>query len=528
MSRWRLAVVAALLVGPFIVLAMVGSYYLWAQQWWFYVWWPMAASLALGYLLAWHWQRRRVLLPSIDFTPPFHWTDRDQQAWRLVEARAEAAVQLDADRLSDPRHYLAVAQEMGLELAAFYHPGAADPVGSLTIPEVLAVIELASHDLADMVDRYLPGGHLLTINDWRHAKQAADWYQAASNAYWLIAAIFSPVNTGLRYAASKFGISRPLEMLQKNLLLWFYTAYINRLGAYLIDLNSGRLRVGATRYRALVDAAEARLGNRALTGGVREGGVPASEQPAPDPAEQVAQVVVTLLGQVKAGKSSLINALLGEQRARTDVLPATAGVERYELHQPGITTQLVLLDTIGYGHAGPKADQVAATCAAAQQSDLLLLVLHARNPARQADLDMLRSLRDWFTARPDLKMPPILGVVTHIDLLSPTMEWAPPYHWQMPISTKERSIKEAVETVREQLGELIGPILPVCVAPGKVYGIDDGLLPVVADCLDEAHGVALLRCLKAEVDTGKVRKVFHQLAAAGREVAKIVWQSLRK
>jgi predicted GTPase len=518
MSRWRVAVVAALLAGPFVVLAAVGAYHLWARQWGFYAWWPMAASLGLGYLLAWHWQRRRVLLRPVDFTPPFHWTDRDRQAWQLVEARAKAAVKLDPERLSDAKHYLAVAQEMGVELASFYHPGAADPVGSLTIPELLAVVELASHDLAEIVDHYLPAGHLLTVNDWRRAKQATEWYQSASNAYWLIAAVFSPVNTGLRYAASRFGIGRPLEMLQKNLQLWFYTAFLNRLGAYLIDLNSGRLRIGATRYRDLVERA----------GAAREGVATDGGGPVPDAAEQVSQVVVTLLGQVKAGKSSLVNALLGEQRARTDVLPATAGVERYELRQPGILTKLVLLDTVGYGHAGPKADQVAATCEAARQSDLLLLVLHARNPARQADLDMLRPLRDWFAARPDLRMPPILAVVTHIDLLSPALEWAPPYHWQMPISPKEHSIKDALETVREQLGEMVGPILPVCIAPGKVYGIEDGLLPVVADCLDEARAVALLRCLKAEVDTGKVRKVFDQLAAAGREVAKVVWQSLRK
>ena len=66
-------------------------------------------------------------------------------------------------------------------------------------------------------------------------------------------------------------------------------------------------------------------------------------------------------------------------------------------------TKLVLLDTVGYGHAGPKADQVARDGEAARQSDLLLLVLHARNPGRQADLDMLEQLRQWFAARPDLK-----------------------------------------------------------------------------------------------------------------------------
>jgi hypothetical protein len=61
--------------------------------------------------------------------------------------------------------YTEVAQNMALELARFYHPGAKDPLGSLTLPEILAVIELASHDLAQMVDQYLPGGHLMRIDD---------------------------------------------------------------------------------------------------------------------------------------------------------------------------------------------------------------------------------------------------------------------------------------------------------------------------------------------------------------------------
>jgi predicted GTPase len=517
MSRWRIVVVAALIGGPFVVLAAVGSYYLWAMHWGFYAWWPMAASMALGYLLAWYWQRRKVLLRPFDSEPPVHWTERDRGAWQLVEARAKAATQLDPDHLSDPQYYFTTGREMAAELAAYYHPGDPDPFGNLTVPELLAVVELASHDLAEMVDQYLPGGHLLTVHDWRRAKKATEWYQSVSNAYWLISALFSPVGTLLRYPVSRFGIGRPMEMLQKNLLLWFYTAFLNRLGTYLIDLNSGRLRVGATRYRTLIEREEAR----------RSGTAPIDGK-ATEEVETVPQIVVTLMGQVKAGKSSLVNALLGEQRARTDVLPATAGVERYELQPPGIPSRLVLMDTVGYGHAGPKADQVAATGEAARQSDLLLLVLHARNPARQADLDMLRKLLDWLAARPELRIPPILAVVTHIDLLSPALEWSPPYNWKMPLTPKEHNIRDALDAVREQVGEAVGAILPVCTAPGKVYGIEDGLLPAVADCLDEAHGVALLRCLKAEADAGKVRKVFHQLAAAGREAAKILWQSLRK
>src|SRR5262249_14962617 len=144
---------------------------------------------------------------------------------------------------------------------------------------------------------------------------------------------------------------------------------------------------------------------------------------------EVSAVTVTLFGQVKVGKSSLINALLGEQLAKTDVLPATATIARYELRPPEVDSKLVLLDTVGYAHAGPKADQLQWTEAAVRESDLLLLVLHARTPARAADLSMLQQLRQWLDKNPELKRPPIVAVVTHIDLLSPAMEWAPPYDW---------------------------------------------------------------------------------------------------
>src|SRR5262249_37786478 len=145
-----------------------------------------------------------------------------------------------------------------------------------------------------------------------------------------------------------------------------------------------------------------------------------------------------------------------------------------------------------YGHTGPKEDQLKATQGAARDSDLLLLVMHARNPARQADLEMLQALREWFAAHPDLKKPTILGILTHIDLLSPSMEWSPPYDWQNPTRPKEKQIAEAVETVHEQLGDLLAGVVPVCTAEGKVYGIQEWFLPVMAELLDEAHAVALL------------------------------------
>jgi uncharacterized protein len=513
MSRWRIAILVGLVCLPVLFLVGVGGYALWHSGWAFYVWWPMAGCLAVAYFLGWYWHRKRRLVEHVEFTPPRHFTGRDAQAWQLVQARAEAAARVDPDKLSDPPFYLETAQEMALELARFYHPKAEDPVGPLTIPEILAVVELASHDLTELVDKNLPGGHFLTINDWRRAQQLTEWYRKASNVYWLVAAVFSPIETGLRYAAAQAGLTRPLQMLQQNLILWFFTHYVHRLGTYLIELNSGRLRVGSKRYRELMQQSQTNP-------------PPAAEAPAPPPEADASQVTVTVFGQVKAGKSSFINALLGEQKARTDVLPATAGITRYELRQPDLTTKLVILDTVGYAHTGPRADQLRETEDAAQQADLLVLVLHARNPARQADLVMLQDLQAWFVERPHLKMPPIVAVVTHIDLLSPAMEWAPPYNWQDPKRPKEQQIQQALATVKDQLGNYLNGAVPVCVLPGKVHGVEEWFLPAFAQLVPDAKAVSLLRCLRQEADRGKIRKVLQQLLNVGTEMARAIWQNV--
>jgi hypothetical protein len=520
MSRWRIAVVGVFLIGPFAILAGLGWYFLY-QQWGLWTWWPLATSLAVGYGLAYYWQRQRRLLPLPEAPVPEHWTDRDESARKLIDARLANAGKLDIRQLTDFEFYRQTTLEMAHELASFYHPKAKDPLSHLTAPEVLAVVELVSHDLAELVDRYVPGANRLSLTEWqeaqRWAKRLTDGYQLYSNVSWALSALLNPVAAASRYAASQVGLTAPVQRIQQDLLLWFYRQYVLQLGTYLIELNSGRLRVGATRYRQLV-------GSR----------LPSPEQPngeaEPDVADvpAVAQVTITLLGQVKAGKSSVVNALLGERKAKTDVLPATSEVNRYELKSDGIPTKLVLQDTVGYGHAGPRADQLAATRETARKSDLLLLVLHARNPARQADLQQLEDLDVFFKSRPDLKRPPLLAVLTHIDLLSPTMEWAPPYNWRHPMRPKEQSIQDAMAAVQKQLGSHVPIVVPVCVAEGKISGVAEELLPLIVEHLDDAHSVGMLRCLMNEANTGSVRVILRQMLSAARQLLPVALESLTR
>ncbi|GIW80583.1 MAG: hypothetical protein KatS3mg105_2390 [Gemmatales bacterium] len=508
-DRGRIAVIVLLLVGPIIVLAILGSYYLWVTGWQWLAWWPLAAMMMLSWFLAWHWQRTHRLVKPIDFTPPGHFTERDKQAQKLVEERAHELAGTDPENFTRLQFYVDTARQLAEDLSRLYHPEAQDPLGGLTVVEILAVIELVSHDVADMVDRSVPGSHLITIDQIRKTlrltKQAREWYERSRDVYWLISAIWNPVKTAARYGASKIGYV-PLQMLRKDLVSALFLSFMQYLGYYLIELNSGRLRVGALRYRALTQQVASAAGAEETT-------------------QSAADITLLILGQVKAGKSSLINAILGEQKAKTNVIPETEGIERYELDLEGIPGRLVLLDSAGIGSEKVDEKVIAATVKAAENADLILYVLHAQNPGRQADLDMLKKLKDLFARRPEVRMPPVLGVLTHIDLLPPSLEWTPPYNWTEPKKPKEESIHDCRLAVREQLGEYLVGIVPVCTAPDRVYGINEWLLPTLSELMGEARAVLMLRVLHADIDETKFRKVWQQTLTAGKHAVRLLWRT---
>jgi hypothetical protein len=155
-------------------------------------------------------------------------------------------------------------------------------------------------------------------------------------------------------------------------------------------------------------------------------------------------------------------------------------------------------------------------------------VLHARNPARQADLTQLEDLDNFFKSRPDLKRPPLLAVLSHIDLLSPALEWSPPYDWRHPMRPKEQSIQDAMAAVQKQLGVHVPIVVPVCTTEGKVFGVAEELLPLIVEHLDEAHGVGMLRCLMAEANTGTVRVVLRQLVDVAKRLLPVALEALAR
>ncbi len=256
MTRLRLILLAVLFFLPFLILLGIGVYHLWVTSnlW---VWYPLLACMGVAYFLAWWWTRKQGILPPTDHPPPEYWTERDKVAWGIVDAKAKSFEKVTLDQLSTAKHFTDLALNLATDVGKVYNPESEDPFDALTLPEVLTSMELAANDLNALVQKYVPGAHLLRIRDVRRAKKAYGWYKTGQDIYWAGAVIFNPIEAGLRYLASRQALGGLMDRIQSNVMLWFHTAYIHELGRYLIELNSGRLKVGVKRYREIIVAHQA-------------------------------------------------------------------------------------------------------------------------------------------------------------------------------------------------------------------------------------------------------------------------------
>ncbi|MBS0205471.1 MAG: 50S ribosome-binding GTPase [Planctomycetes bacterium] len=512
MSRWQLILFLILVLLPIVLFGAVGAWALWNQGHMTWLVWVLPVSWTLAWILARNSKRVEFPLPEIGSHD--HWTPQDHAALKIVETEQTRLEGITRDQLLDVAFFRDRTVDLATKLALHYHPRAKDPLDKLSVVEILTVAQLVSEDLEEWFQKNVPGSHLITVGQWRMLTQAPGWWNAATNVGWIASVAMNPVAGLGRYALSRAFGDPIAKQLQTGLLGMFFTVYMRQVGYYLIELNSGRLRGGSSRYRRAMLQLEGTVNANAAAA-------------APLPVEPVT-VTIAIIGQVKAGKSSLVNCLLNNQQAAVDVLPLTKDVDRYELRLEESRDRLVLLDTPGYSDAGATREQIEATREAARQADLILLVMAATSPAKQADAKMLQELTSWFAGQRRLKPPPFIGVASKIDGLRPVMEWAPPYDWEHPGRPKEQSIRDAVDFAREATGNRLQVVVPVCSdrERGRIYGFEEWLLPIIIVQLDEARSVSLVRSLHHDYDSQKLQRTVSQFLEAGKRIAEVVRQQM--
>ncbi|TWU34352.1 GTPase family protein [Novipirellula artificiosorum] len=472
----------------------------------------IVATLPLFWISAWLvgkcWPRPRLNrvaagkpLKAADF-----WTPTDTDAIAVVEQFRTEVDDVNSHTLADFNRFVSDARILAERLASHYHAGVGDNLlHPLTLVEILSVIHMAVEDLESWVLENVPGGDMATMGQLTQVPTFATHFDTAQKIVYVASAILNPTKLLAYPLWRKSG--QVVVQLQNELVRSFYQRYLRQLGYYLIEMYSGRLRAGSKVYRSKFGA---------MASGIHVGGGDADAFLKLEDAE----TTIAVMGQVKAGKSSLINALTHDPLAATSVMPKTREVGRYQFSLPESTNQLTLLDTPGYSEADTSAAQAGEIRTAVVAADIVLLVLAANAPARQADVKMVQQFSEYYKTNKQLRPPKVIAVLTHIDLLRPVQEWDPPYDWRTPHRLKEESMAAAVEYTRELLGDSVDGY--ACVYTGNTHPADtsvvDEVIPQLVTHLDEAHAAAVLKAFYNQLGQKRLAQLSRQLVGLLKSV----------
>lgn len=492
----RAAMLIIALALPLLSLVLLGTLWLWQNG--YVLHWAVAACvITLSAYAVERWLLRDAV-KSVEATseaierPEPGWTAREKAAWDAV---SDIVATLKPNELTNRDAVLALGTRTIDAVARQMHPGESDPVWKFTVPEALALIERVSGELGPFVRENIPLGDRLTVRQVLTIYRWRSIIGIAEMAYdlWRVIRLMNPasaITQELRENVTHQLYDWGREELARRLA----AAYVREIGRAAIDLYSGRLRVSAATLAGTVTAA------------TREDRATAQTLAEP--------LRILVLGQIGVGKSSLINALSNEVRAAVDVLPATKGYTAYELTREG-APEALLTDSPGF-----TADAAAmeAQLAEADTCDLIIWVTSATRPDREAEHSALDRLRDHLNKRLSRRPPPILVVLTHIDLLRPAAEWSPPYDLANGDDAKTVSIREAIEVIAAELDCPIQTLVPVCLDASRgLYNVDV-VWARILDVMPEAQAARLLRVLEAAGNEARWRRLWSQAVNAGRVI----------
>jgi GTPase Era involved in 16S rRNA processing len=469
-----------LILAPYLIVFGIGSLWMWQRG---LLWcWALGTGVpTLAGLALLEWARRVIFPPTNALPHPSPASTPAGQAAMEAVRKISLRLQAQDPPLDEPDVLEKVVRDVLVEVletvARQYHPQAEQPILQAPVAHIAAVVELVARDFRETFSEKVPWGNTVTPGQLLWWKKQGELGWQISTYLWQINRVrrlcMRPGTALVQELHDHWGQNLATKSMG-GLKQWMIDYCVTKAGDYAIQLYSGGF-VRSDEYRPRLSAETESL--------------PFDQEP----------LQILVVGQVKSGKSSLINALLGQVRAPVDTLPATANVDLYECQPEGLPA-VILRDTPGYGTVGDTEDPFSRLESEIQECDLLVMVCTARSAARQSDRELLRAIREFFQQHPKQIMPPTVYVLTHADMVP------------------EHLVAEAAEAVASDLGLVAEQIVVTCVQWDRLTNIE-GIVTAIRAKLPEAERLKCSRCIRQirkEQDEDKIlRQILNGVRLTG-------------
>lgn len=431
-GRALMAVILYLL--PFV--ALVGFGFVWLGEKGWLLAFLLVSIASIGTLRGATWllfraSRRRAAAvaaageqskPLVDANPD--WTAAELAVFRRLSAHGAVRLIEPMQWRDLPKLCFEIVEQAAQELS-----GGSRRALDFSVPEALLLSDRVLTRLRGDLRAFVPFADLISIHNlwwaWRNREHLKTGFKVTKFG-WRISRVVSAPLTGVLQEVQNMLIGGTSVALQAAGEAALQRLFIEEVARAAVDLHSGHLRFS-----------DAELLQIELASGRTD------VESRPDDDLPLRIVVV---GQVSAGKTSLINALAGKDVGETDITPTTQSFVSHDLTLAGV--DFTLVDSEGIDGSDEVSDRLLAQLL---QADLVLWTVRANRPARAVDLALLRRLRTAWEADYRRRPPRVLVAITCVDQL--LQGWPFPEHL-LPADAVER-IAAIASAVSTELGERI-------------------------------------------------------------------------